>query len=101
VASRNIITALGWQPQDRLELILTAGAIVLRASSDGLFSVQQCLRIVIPATARHRHAIRLGDYVLLAAAPEYSTVIVYPPSALDDMITRYHLAHPAEEEPHE
>ena len=96
VASLIIVTSLGWQPQDRLELILTEGAIVLRASPEGLFSVQQCLRIVIPAAARRRHAIRPGDYVLLSAAPEYDTVIVYPPSALDDMIARYHAVAHAE-----
>lgn len=32
---------LGWQAQDRLELILIAGAIVLRPSSDGLFSLRR------------------------------------------------------------
>jgi bifunctional DNA-binding transcriptional regulator/antitoxin component of YhaV-PrlF toxin-antitoxin module len=90
VASLIIVTALGWQPQDRLELILTEGAIVLRVSPEGLFCVQQCLRIVIPAAARRRHSISPGDYVLLAAAPEYDTVIAYPPSAIDDMIARYH-----------
>jgi len=95
VASREILDALRWQPRDRLELILTAGAIVLRACSDGLFSLPQRPRIVIPATARRRHAIKPGDHVLLAAAPDYNTVIVYPLSALDEMIARYHSAHPA------
>jgi hypothetical protein len=95
VASRDIVAALCWQPRDRLELILTAGAIVLRASSDGLFCMPQSLRIVIPARARRRHAIRPGDHVLLAAAPDYGTVLVYPLSALDEMIASYHSAHPA------
>jgi bifunctional DNA-binding transcriptional regulator/antitoxin component of YhaV-PrlF toxin-antitoxin module len=99
VGSREIVAALGWRPRDRLELILTAGAIVLRACPDGLFSVPQRPRIIIPAAARHRHAIRPRDHVLLAAAPDYRIVIIYPLSALDDMIARYHLAHPAEEQP--
>jgi hypothetical protein len=101
VSSRDIVGALRWQPQDRLELILTAGAIVLRVSSDGLFSVPQRSRIIIPASARQRHAIRDGDHVLLAAAPDYGTVIVYPPSALDEMIASYHSAHPATGDEHE
>jgi hypothetical protein len=95
IASRDIVAALRWQPRDRLELILTAGAIVLRASPDGLLSVPQRHRIIIPATARQRHAIRPGDHVLLAAAPEYGTVIVYPLPALDEMIASYHSAHPS------
>jgi hypothetical protein len=90
VASRDIVAALCWQPRDRLELILTGGAIVLRASPDGLFCVPQRPRISIPARARRRHAIGPGDHVLLAAAPDYGTVIVYPLSALDEMIARYH-----------
>jgi len=97
----HILAALRWQPQDRLEVILTAGAIVLRASSDGLFSVSQRPRIIIPVTALRRHAIRPGDHVLLAAAPDYATVIVYPPSALDEMIASYHTAHPATGHDHE
>ena len=97
VASHDIVAALGWQPRHRLELILAGSAIVLRASPDGLLSVPPRPRIIIPATARRRHAIRPGDQVLLAAAPEYGTLIVYPLSALDDMIARYHSAHPAEE----
>lgn len=101
VTSLNIITALGWRPHDGLELILREGAIILRASPTGLLCVQRCLRIVIPAAARRRHAIRPGDYVLLAAAPEYDTVIVYPPSALDDMIAHYHSGLHAEEQQHE
>lgn len=92
-----IIAALDWQPRHGLELILVGSAIVLRASPDGLISVPPRPRIIIPATARRRHAIKIGDHVLLAAAPEYGTLIVYPISALDDMIAAYHLAHPAEE----
>jgi hypothetical protein len=95
VASRDIVAALRWQPRDRLELILTAGAIVLRASSDGLFCVPQRPCIIVPARARRRHAIRPGDHVLLAAAPDFGTVLVYPLSALDEMIARYHSTHPA------
>jgi len=101
VKSRAIVAALRWQPRDSLELILAAGAIVLRASPDGLLSVPQRPCIVIPARARRRHAIRPGDHVLLAAAPDYGTVIVYPPSALDEMIARYHSAHPATGHDHE
>ena len=93
----HIVAALDWQPEHGLELILAGSAIVLRASPDGLFSVPPRPRIIIPATARRRHAIKPGDHVLLAAAPDYGTLIVYPLSALDDMIASYHLAHPAKE----
>jgi hypothetical protein len=95
VASRDIVGALRWQPRDRLEVSLTEGAIVLRASCDGLLCVPQRPRIVIPATARRRYSVKPGDHVLIAAAPDYHTVIVYPLTALDEMIVRYHSAHAA------
>lgn len=93
VASHAIVSALRWQPGDKLEMILASGAIVFRASPDGLLSVpQRWPYIVIPATARHRQNIECGDYVLLAAAPEYSVAIVYELSVLNDMIAQYHSA---------
>ncbi len=97
VANRDIVAALGWRPGDKLEIILTSGAIVIRASSDGLFSVPRRPRIIIPLRARRRHAIGPGDHVLLAAAPDYGIVIVYPLSTLDEMVARYHSAYSAAE----
>jgi bifunctional DNA-binding transcriptional regulator/antitoxin component of YhaV-PrlF toxin-antitoxin module len=97
VANREIVKALRWQPGDKLEIILTSGAIVIRASPDGLFCVPQKPRIMIPATARRRHAISAGHRVLLAAAPDFGIVIVYPPSALDKMISRHHSTYPADD----
>lgn len=99
VGNRDIVGALGWRPGDKLDMILTQGAIIIRVTPDGPFSVPQRPRIIIPATARRRHAIRPGDHVLVAAAPDYGVVILYPLSALDEMLTRYHSAYPAEEIP--
>jgi hypothetical protein len=95
VASSAVVTAVRWQPHDRLELVLVSGAIVLRASPDGLFSVPQRPCIIIPVRARRRYGIRPGDRVLLAAAPDYGTVIVYPLSVLDERIADFHSEHPA------
>jgi bifunctional DNA-binding transcriptional regulator/antitoxin component of YhaV-PrlF toxin-antitoxin module len=95
VANGDIVEALRWRPGDKLEMILNQLAIVIRVSPDGLFSVPHRPRIIIPARARRRCAIRPGDHVLLAAAPEYGIVIVYPLSVVDEMIARYHSAHSA------
>jgi bifunctional DNA-binding transcriptional regulator/antitoxin component of YhaV-PrlF toxin-antitoxin module len=95
VANGGFVDALRWQAGDKLEFVLTQGAIVIRVASEGLFDVPQRHRIVIPATARKRYAIRAGDQVLLAAAPDYGVAIVYPSSVLDEMITRYHSAYSA------
>ena len=92
VAHREISVALGWDPDDRLDVSVTASAIILRQSPDGMLKVPRVPYIVIPANARHRCSITAGDNVLLAAAPDYGTVIVHTMSALDDMLARYHSA---------
>lgn len=99
VASNDIINALRWQPGSRLDVIVTPRTIVIRAAPGGQFRVPQRPRIIIPAHVRRAHGIKLGDYVLIAAAPDHGLVIVYPLSALDEMITRYHSAHPEDEGP--
>lgn len=92
VASNEIIGALHWHPGSTLEVILTPRAIVIRAASDGPFSVPRRPCIPIPSHARRPHGIKPGDHVLVAAAPDYGLVIVYPLAALDEMISRYHPA---------
>lgn len=97
VANGDIVEALRWRPGDKLEMILSQGAIVIRVSPDGLFSVPRRPRIIIPSRARRCCAIRPGECVLLAAAPDYGIVIVYPLPVVDEMITRYHSASSAPE----
>lgn len=90
VASNDIINALRWLPGSKLDVILTPRTIVIRAAPDGLFSVPQRPCIVIPSHVRRPHGIKPGDRVLIAAAPDYGLVMVYPLSALDVMISCYH-----------
>ncbi len=94
VASNDIIDALHWHQGSKLEVILTPRTIVIRAASDGPFSVPRRPCVLIPSHARRPHGIKPADQVLVAAAPDYGLVIVYPLSALDEMISRYH-DHPA------
>jgi bifunctional DNA-binding transcriptional regulator/antitoxin component of YhaV-PrlF toxin-antitoxin module len=99
IASNDIINALDWRPGSKLDVILTPRTIVIRSAPGGLFSVPRRPRIVIPSHVRRAHDIKLGDHVLIAAAPDHGLVIVYPLSALDEMISRYHSAHREDEEP--
>ena len=99
VASNDVINALGWQPGSKLDVILTPHTIVIRAAPGGQFRVPHRPCIIIPSHARRPHDITPGDHVLIAAAPDYGLVIVYPLSALDEMISRYHSAHRENEEP--
>lgn len=97
VANGHIVEALRWRPGDKLEMIVSHGTIIIHSSPDGLFSVPRRPRIIIPARARRRCAIRPSDHVLLAAAPDYGIVIVYPLPVVDEMIARYHSAPSAAE----
>lgn len=90
VASNDIINALNWRPGGKLDVILTPRTIVIRSASHGQFLVPRRPCIIIPSHVRRPHGIKSGDHVLIAAAPEYGLVIVYPLSALDEMISRYH-----------
>jgi bifunctional DNA-binding transcriptional regulator/antitoxin component of YhaV-PrlF toxin-antitoxin module len=97
IKNHEIIKTLGWQAGDKLEMILTQGAVIIRPSPDGRFSIPQRPRIIIPLTARKRHAIGPGDHVLIAAAPDYGVLIIYPVPILNEMIARYHSTKPASE----
>jgi bifunctional DNA-binding transcriptional regulator/antitoxin component of YhaV-PrlF toxin-antitoxin module len=101
IASHPVISAVGWQPGDRLDLIPATDAIVFRASPDGAWSVPPRGGVCLPARTRQRHRIAGGDRVLLAAAREYSVVIVYPASAINEMITSYHAARATKDRDHE
>jgi hypothetical protein len=90
VACNDIINELDWRPGTRLDVILTPRAIVIRAAPGGLFPAQRRPCILLPSHVRHPHGIKPGDHVLIAAAPQHGLVLVYPLSALDDMISRYH-----------
>jgi hypothetical protein len=97
VASNGIVDALRWRPGSALDVIVTPHTIVIRTAPGGRLRVPPRPCIVIPSHARRPHDIRRGDHVLIAAAPEFGLVIVYPLSALDEMISRYHSAHREDE----
>ena len=99
LTSNGIINALRWHHGSNLDVILTSRSIVIRAAPDGIFSVPRRPCIIIPAHARRPHGIKPGDQVLIAAAPDYGLVLVYPLSALDEMISLYHLAQCEAESP--
>ena len=99
LTSNGIINALRWHHGSNLDVIWTSRSIVIRATLDGLFSVPRRPCIIIPAHARRPHGIKPGDQVLIAAAPDYGLVLVYPLSALDEMISRYHSAQREAESP--
>ena len=94
IGNRGTVKALRWQHADRLDADLIRGAIILRPSPHGRIGVHQNLRLTIPATARRSHAIKTGDFVLLAGAPAYSLLIIHTMRAVDELLSALDAALP-------
>jgi bifunctional DNA-binding transcriptional regulator/antitoxin component of YhaV-PrlF toxin-antitoxin module len=87
IADRAAIEALAWTPGTRLHLDPGRTHLTLRAAIDGTLTVKDHRYLWLPAATRHRLDLRPGDRVLLAAQPTQQTLVVYPPAALDELLT--------------
>ena len=63
---------------------------VFRRDPRGLSTVTNASAVAMPASVRHRLAIRIGDRVLLAALPGHSLVVAYPLTTLDEALAALH-----------
>jgi hypothetical protein len=87
IADRAAIEALDWTPGTRLHLDANHTHLTLSAAIDGALAVKDHRYLWLPAAARYRLGLRPGDRVLLAAQPQRQTLVVYPPAALDELLT--------------
>jgi bifunctional DNA-binding transcriptional regulator/antitoxin component of YhaV-PrlF toxin-antitoxin module len=90
VADHTIVTALGWAPGTRVNIRESQGLLVIRPDAHGVFSVTKQGHLRLPAPVRHCCGLVPGDRVLLAADPQRGLLVVYPPAALDDVLTPRH-----------
>jgi hypothetical protein len=90
VADNTIIRALGWAPGTRLDVREGGGLVLVTADPQGVFSVTRQGHLRLSATVRHWCRLATGDRVLLAADPAQGQLVVYPPAALDTMISQFH-----------
>jgi hypothetical protein len=88
VADRIIMQTLGWSAGLRLHMQEAAtGALMAAADPQGAYRVTAQGHVRIPAPLRHRYGLRAGDRVLLAADPEWSQLVIYPPAILDALLS--------------
>jgi len=88
LADRTIMRVLGWSAGLRLDISETRGMLVIRSRASGESHVTGRGYLRVPAALRHRCGLETGDRVLLAADPGQGQLVVYPPAALDALITQ-------------
>jgi hypothetical protein len=95
VADRAMISALGWQPGDRLTLTAAAGVVTARREPGGMVTMPVKPYLVIPAALRRRCGLRPGDRVLLAVFPGRDALAAYSFAVVDQAL-RAHVPVPGE-----
>jgi hypothetical protein len=88
VADRVVMRALGWSAGLRLDIYETAGVLTVTTDPDGGYQVTNQGHLRLPAPLRHRCGLEAGDRVLLAADPDRSRLAIYPPAALDTLLSQ-------------
>jgi len=86
VADRAMISALGWQPGDRLTITAGAGVVIARRDPGGLVTMPAKPYLVIPAALRRRCGLRPGDRVLLAVFPDRDALAAYSFAVVDQAL---------------
>jgi hypothetical protein len=87
VADRVALRALGWSAGLRLTVDESRGLLVVYPDAGGAAQVTGQGHLRVPAPLRHRCGLHSGDRVLLAADPERHRFVVYPPAALDALLS--------------
>lgn len=88
VADRIIMQTLDWSAGLRLRIWeAVTGALTAAADPEGAYRITSQGHVRIPAPLRHRYGLSAGDRVLLAADPERSRLVIYPPAILDALLS--------------
>ena len=90
IADHVVMTALGWTPGMRWSLREDRGLVLVAADPRGVFSVTRQGHVRLPVAVRRWCALTPGDRVLLVADPEQGALAVFPPAALDAMVSQCH-----------
>lgn len=89
IADRVVLRALGWSAGLRLVIDESRGLLVIYPEAGGTAQVTGQGHLRVPAPLRHRCGLHNGDRVLLAADPQRHRLVVYPPAALDPLLSHH------------
>ncbi|WP_433664767.1 hypothetical protein ACQPW1_23020 [Nocardia sp. CA-128927] len=89
VIDRFVVDALGWTNGDRLCWRVCDGIGVISAAGVPGVRVSGRGHLWLPAGLRHAARLEAGDRVFLAADTIQSALAVFPPSAVEEMVTRW------------
>jgi hypothetical protein len=97
IADRAIMATLGWQPGDRLSLAAHTGIdlIEVRAAEHGLITLDSRAHLPVPAAARQRLRLQIGEQVLLAATPTLGVLTIHPLAMLHQALIQLRGGEPA------
>ncbi|MBF6161729.1 AbrB/MazE/SpoVT family DNA-binding domain-containing protein [Nocardia cyriacigeorgica] len=86
VSNADIPRVLGWSPSTSLTIVERESVIVVRAPGQ-VRLIHECGYLYLPSRHRKAAGIRAGHRVLLAADLANRILLVYPPTALDRLLT--------------
>ena len=87
IADRLVLRALGWEPGTSIHVEVHGGVAVVTAGPGGPSRLTAPGHLRLPAKVRHQLGLRSGDRVLLVARPAALQLLLYPPAALDALLT--------------
>ena len=88
ISDKAIMTALGWEPNLRLDIRVSRGLVAIFTDSRGIFRVKARGFVNLPIAARRWCELGVGSRVLLAAYPEGGLLLVHPSVVLDEVVAQ-------------
>jgi hypothetical protein len=86
LADRSLIRKLDWTPGRRLALNASGDGTTADSTPTGDQAITRQGFLMLPAAVRHRCDIRYRDRVFVAAYTINKRLVIWPLSALDDMV---------------
>lgn len=81
---------LNWRPHIRLTASFGRNYAVLKAVPDGSLSIDDKLRLRLPAGILHYCDLASGERAFLVAVPEYNMLVVHSRLNLEEMVRSFH-----------